>query len=128
MKKLVAAIIFLLVSCHPKVKVIEISRVDLDIETIVNIRCADFDQQFGEDMTKKELNSRNDIDNFIALLSRLKKDHTGRNVDTRAKILIKCESFTDTICADRFELMYKQNAFDMSDELRSFLWDTVRVK
>lgn len=131
MNKLTGIVLFaLLISfgCQPKTDIcdiIEISYVGMDIETFESIQCSNFYEQFHDDISTKVFSSRKEINDFVKIihdLKSLKPELRGRTVDTRAKVLLKYESFTDSICVDRFELSYRNSFYEVSNELRAIIW------
>jgi hypothetical protein len=127
MKSTLLICLTILIGCQAKKekvedRTIEIYSVDMDIETIISIKCTKFMDSFDSAEFKiKYLNDDETVDNFLAQLGKLELDSSDRgDPDTRAKIIVKITS--DTICADRFSLKYRDKYYLMSDELRRSIW------
>lgn len=124
MNRTLVIVLLMFANCQTnKESIIEIRSVDMDISTVISIRCEEFEDSFkNTEVRLKNINHKDSVHRFLEQISQLKPDNDKRNPDTRAKIVIKNPFKTDTICADRFSLKYLDNYYVMSDELRKDIW------
>jgi len=127
-KKLLLICLTILFNCQTKKDksddpIITIYSVDKDIETIISIQCSEFLNQFdGTEFKTKKLTEKRTVDYFLHQLEDLGLASDKRDPDTRGMILIKTKTATDTICADKFSLRYRNKYYLMSDKLRKEIW------
>jgi len=91
---------------------ISIHYVDINIESIISIRCTDFESSF-QDFKSLTINNKGQIIEFVKLLNNLKVEGNEykNEPDTRIKILLSYDNdSTEVICCDRFHVM-KENKY-----------------
>lgn len=111
-----------LISTDEKVTV-DIVAVDFNIETFASVRCSDFMETFEKrEIKKQKIRSEKQVNKILDQLKNLQPTDSKRKTDTRAKLFVKYENGTDTICADRFLLIYKGTSYSMTEELRQIIW------
>jgi len=113
MRRIIFVLPILLFSCngnqkhvnHEKhVTMITSKFVDLDIETIAGVKCADFEKSFSkiQTMVIKDSIKVNQIINLLLVAKTAGKDYYP-HVDTRIKIELKYNNDSiENICMDRF--------------------------
>ncbi len=95
----------------------------MNIETFISIQCSEFLNSFDSTEVKiNDLIEKRTVDDFLQQLDNLGPDNDKRDPDTRALIIMRTKTTTDTICADRFSLKYKGKHYLMSDKLRKEIW------
>lgn len=109
---------------HEKhVSMITVKFVDFDIETPIDIKCADFEKYFSNIQIKVIEDSMkiNQIINTLLVLKTAGNDYYP-HVDTRVKLEIKYSNDSiETICMDRFILSRNNRVFINSDSLKILL-------
>jgi adenosyl cobinamide kinase/adenosyl cobinamide phosphate guanylyltransferase len=102
---------------------IRIYSVDINITTIVSINCNNFLDSFDNAELKiDDFKERSTIDDFQRELRTLERDNEKRDPDTRAIVIVKNEIATDTLCADRFTVKYRDKFYVMTDDLSKIIW------
>lgn len=125
MKYLPIIFLALILGCGPKNDntTIRVYSVHLNITTIVSINCNNFLDSFDNAELKiDDLKKQSTIDEFQKELKTLEQDNDKRDPDTRAIIIVKNEITTDTLCADRFTIKYRDKFYVMTDDLLKIIW------
>ena len=102
-----------------KTPAITISAVPLSVRHNRRIHCWEF--QIDDSRLIRVLQAH-EAAKFMAELPKLKRQKEGYGIDTHAKIVIKYEHRTDTLCADRFTISVNGTYRKMSGKLRRFIW------
>jgi hypothetical protein len=97
--------------------------VDMDIETVMDVRCEYFEKSFY-DIQNKVVNDSMKINQIFNTLKQLKiaGDEYYQHVDTRMKLEIKFNNDSiETICMDRFVVYRNNQLFINTDSLKNLL-------
>ena len=100
--------------------------VDLNIETIMDIKCEDFEKSFP-DIQTKVVNDSIKLNQILNTLKHLKiaGNEYYKHVDTRIKLEIKYNNDSiETICMDRFIVNSMNQLFTNTDSLKYLLTRT----
>ena len=125
MKYLLIILLTISLSCRQKQNetTVRIYSVDVDIETIFSIKCNDFLDTFDStELKTKDVIEKSTVDDFQVKLKTLQLDSGKRDPDTRAIIILKNEVTTDTLCADRFTIKYRDKYYTMTVDLLKIIW------
>ena len=76
-------------------------------ETIINVDCNSFRQQFKETMKVKVIKDRNEVADFNSLVQMLKKKETPKNIDIRGILTLNYSKKKLQYCFDTFGMFYK---------------------
>lgn len=101
---------------------IEIYSVGMDLKTHTRISCAGFMSAFEKGELKKRIIHGNKVKEILDQLKKLNLRRNNHETDTRAKLFVRFESHTDTLCADEFSIVYRRTFYSMPEELRKIIW------
>ena len=131
-KKIYVLFILLVTSCQYSttksnqifVKQIISEYVDFSIETIIDIRCEEFKNQFSKEIETKSIDDPNKIREILILLKNLKpagKEYY-QYVDTRMRLkLIYNTDSVETICLSNFIVQRRDKLYVRTDSLTNLL-------
>jgi hypothetical protein len=112
---------------------IEISYVELNIETPFDVRCCDFEGFFHDEIKTATTTDSLTIDNIITALNTLQDgpDRSTPHIDTRMKIqLYSNDTLQEVICMEQYVVLRKNKLYLCSDELKNILnkiFDDTRI-
>lgn len=124
---IVLVMFFLFLSCanRPREKDIEralLKKVNFDINSIVNIKCENFESTFKNKLELIEINDTSSLRKLELVLKSLKSDSIGRELDVRAKLILFYSDRTkDSLCMDRFRVTLNGKTFLMKQEFLNFI-------
>ena len=92
-------------------------------ETIMNVDCNSFRQQFKETMKVKVLTNRNEVAGFNSLIKILKKKEAPKNIDIRGILTLNYSRKRIQYCFDTFGMFYKDGKAYQDIKLLSHISD-----
>jgi hypothetical protein len=103
---------------------IDILYVDLDIETIIDVSCTDYEETFSDEIKSISIQDSNIINNLKRAINNLSviNDDVYPYVDTRIKLLMYEDSCTEYVCISKFTVFIDDKIYLFSDELK----DTIK--
>ena len=118
MKSLLLVIFILTISCASQnVSKIKLSYVDLDILTIIDVGCDNFEQLFNSEIKTSVVSNDQDIKSIVALLNNLKVDTLKRMPDVRVKIEFNNNAKPTFYCLSKMGICSEGNSYILPDEL-----------
>lgn len=111
----------ILIAKEPCCKKLQITYVDFDVMTTVDVSCSEFDTAFKGETTSRIITNSQKIKELIALLNKLKIDKKAKSVDARLKIKLYYNHSVEVICLDKFEVLRGGHIYGMDKSLLQFI-------
>jgi hypothetical protein len=116
-----------------QIQAIEIDSTNYYMCTRARIHCEDFFTLFKVNRTTDpvyhhiRIINRDTIDLFAGLMTNLTRSAgSPYEMDIRAKLVIETVNSSDTICVDRFKLLYKGEMYLLDDGMKQLIWGNIR--
>jgi hypothetical protein len=117
-----------------QIQAIEIGSTNYYMCTRARINCEDFFTLFKVNRTTypelyhhTRIINRDTIDLFAGLMTQLTRSAgSPYELDIRAKMVIETVNSSDTICVDRFRLLYKGEMYLLDDEMKHLIWGNIK--
>lgn len=104
-------------------KKVTIRYIDFEVMTTVNVSCSDFNTAFtfNDNIQSLSITNIRDIERLVGILKNLKLDKNTKDIDTRVKIELFYQDYTEVICLDRFCVLRGSQIYKMNNRLFRFI-------
>jgi len=115
---ILAIFAFSFCSTESPIKIIEIKKVDFEINTVFRIDCKLFESSFKNELKSITITDKLTIQKFEKELTKLQIDGGNYNPDVRAKLLLHySDTRIDTLCMSEIGFLLNGNSFLANEEL-----------